>query len=588
MRKYTDYWTAPAPQPRSISVLESIAKKFRIRWRPTDASAYFIAHQAANDESRWYENQLAEYIPDVINKGIDEKALDAAHQNEIRHRIFKSIYWGNLYDDLMPIEARSFTTTGQRKAKLALMIITACALYSIIYLVPSIAYSVASKEDAIFQTSTQKLRQFSTPELGQTYYNALLGEGANFPEVEFDTSIAALDDAVILREKISSIVRSSTLNSKYLLESPIWKSANSADRELLLSDVLFFHILVSNEDDFSALNHQARLVTAPYSNLNELFSQLVLLASTMILISWFLSKKNHFFSVIIELNRNWWTAAILSLEETILGNFYFRKKFHYAVAMGLASIAILLHYYTIDAKFSSISAPSASVLDLKAFDYRIAATTVPVAIVNWALQIVLGYTLALVCWELKLLNECMKIWQVKIREIGMFPNDAYDKFFQRMNENQFAHRMSLMTLTVVPLAVFSFFKFWYHYPSIDWASTGLDQIGLSNLTDASEHVNLWALWALGYIWSPPILLIVLILMTGGACLPTIESTAKFKSRRPMDLDASIEYVLKRGEKILALRRMWKKLQDELGLQDPAVAETGSRAEPAKNAAEKDA
>ena len=578
INEYIKYWTSPAPTPRSIRWLEKLT--WGVSWRPVDQDAFLVSHQAMGDESKNYERLIPEYDPNKHITNLDEKELERATKNEIRNRVFKSIYLGNLYDDLMPIEARYYSTTAQRKAKLAVMVALLCAIYSACFFLPSMFYGTWSNDRSLYATSKADMASYVEGGLAAKFIEMVSEAHVQLPTLKIDKNLEVLPQILAYRAEVDQVVQSEISDISRLDEGGLWAAAPTDTRRHAVSDAVFLHGLATNKSAFKIFNDKYKLVVAPANNLLELSTQLVLLSWTVILLSWFLSKKSQFYEVFESLDSRWRIAAIISLEETLSSNFYYRKKFHYLLAGCAALVATLIHYVTIDRSFAATSAPAAAILNLEPIDYRISSVAGPIVVMNWALQFLVGYTLVLVCWELRLLHECMRIWQAKILRVGMLGQNEFDRLFSRMSKSQWADWAILGAVIILTLTVLSILKVFLQpvLPADQLAL--LTQGGLGE--NFASRASFWSIWSLIYTFMPVILALALMWLVGTTSAPSHSSVTLFQKKKLGDIDAAIDYLIERAKKIEALKTVWDQLASLYPSAEPDTIQTLADAPEAKD------
>lgn len=545
IQSYFSHWTAKPSPPPSIRLLEAAFTKIsRYAWRPNSEVTPYVDHRLITHSRATYEESIPDYQGE--EQPVPSDNLFKAQKTEIRHRIYRAIYWGNLFDHIFPIETRYYNLSTDRLLKLFFIIIVTSAIYLGATILPS---WLSNKLDSTTATEATTKSEIM---------NLLNGSG--WTEKYFSTSSrtapllpdGAISEVKLIQFKLSlqKEVEQGTLDISEWVDDIGWEYASDAARNSALVDKMFFEAISSGNALGQKILFDKRIVVTPVSNIQEILSQILILSFTLLMISWFLAKKKHFCDIIWALPQDRWIPATQLLEETLVSNFYLRKKFHYLVAATAALMAVCVHFYAMYTSSLNDAYSLSIALNLSIYDYRIAASSQWLMLVYWAAQFFLVYFFTLVAWELGALNACMKQWQGKLVKSKML-KDLEDLDFNTLFTNTKTIQTPVGLFIHVIFVIFmviSWGKLIDNDFTFDFSWSGLSLETLNSII-TWQNANIL------YIFSPAVLFILVALFATQPCFDDESDAEKYVERRLPDIDAMISS-LRQGWAQLEVAKKW--------------------------------
>lgn len=541
-KQYIDHWSSKPTSPASIGWVESLFNKVRKGiWRPIEDSDTCVDHRLISHDRATYEELIPDYSFESTGDGIEHEKIKNAQTIEIKHRIFKAIYWGNLFDDILPIETRYYTASTDRFIKLAFISICFCLFVLAITLSPSLFNNTFYEKSALQATSKSSLRFYiNEEEIGERFLQKI---GLELdPGYKSKEDISAFERIIEIRKASKDLVFSANEKSLDVVESIAWKNSENIEKRKVISDAVFFYWISLDPDKFQEFNRSARFLVTPENNSEEILSQLAVVVFIVVMISWFVARKKSFFSVVGAIPFSKRIPSVQALEETLMSFFILRKKYHYIVAFSVASFVVLCHYFTMSKMHVVASYDASIALDLKPFDYRLNSSTQPLLSTYWFAQFFIVYLFTLVAWELGALSHCFKQWQGKLIKLKIIEKNEFKKYFDVLLQGQKGVLAGAFLLIFVSLGALSYMKFLDIQPEYIWLST-------YDLSGAMSMLA-WGNWLIFYIFSPPILSFMLIVYSLSPCHANYDSALKYSDKKLPDLDQAL----------LQITASWKKIK----------------------------
>ncbi|CAM4395992.1 hypothetical protein [Pseudoalteromonas maricaloris] len=529
--QYIEHWKSKPNSPASIGWLESIFNRLKVGiWRPIDEKNSYVDHRLISHNRATYE----ELIPDLcINKLTDEqlKEVEDAQKIEIKHRIFKAIYWGNLFDDITPIETRHYTASTDRLTKIFFMATCLCAvIFFMTFITPSWIVGTFSTNEAIPLTSKSPLRKYIIEEnLAEKFFSA--ASSVKHFEIPHTNGQTELEFLIELRKVTDKTVKEANISTEEWVNSLAWKASTEHTRRNAISDAVFFDQINGHSSIFNRFNKNSKFVLMPSGNLHEVFSQLVVTLLIVVMISFFVAKKNHFFQVIQQIPFEKRIPSIHSLEETLMSFFFLRKKYHYIVAITVAFTTLFCHYYMVKKVNFQGTYEASTSLGLTPFDFRLESVDQPLWTIYWVVQFLIIYMFTLVTWELGALNSCFKQWQGRLLKSNIIAESDFNASFSDLFTMQKISLLSVLAMSAILLTILSVSKFFGLEPNFE--------LNLSSLDKLATWDNLLTL----YIFSPPILTFILIYYAINPCFREPQKAVAFSQKKLPDFDETLEYFM---------------------------------------------
>ena len=421
--------------------------------------------------------------------------------------------------------------------KLCFIVLVTSLIYLGVTILPSWLSDKLERTTAIEATSNSPLLEFLSDDgLKDKFFIS-----AGVPEPKLP-SVPDEEDIIQLKIKLQELVNKADINISNWSLDVGWLYADDIDRNNALVDKIFFEILSSNGGNNQQILFDKRIVVTPSSNVQEIMSQIFILFFTILMISWFLSKKRHFCDIIDKLHESKRIPATQLLEETLVSNFYLRKKFHYLVAATAAFIVIFLHFYFMQTLSHEDAYGLSLALGLSIHDYRIAASSQWIILVYWVAQFFLIYFFTLAAWELGALNSCMKQWQGKLAKTGVAGGHDFRDLFRDTKTNQVTTLMYIFIYSFI-ISISSWLKmenlgisFYYNWEEIVSGE-------LSSLLTSSNAYML-------YVYSPPILFLLVAWFATQRCFDNETDAVKYVEKHFVEIDKMIK----------AAQQDWKQLK----------------------------
>ena len=543
VEQYVEHWESVPSAPASIGWLEVIFNKWRRGiWRPLDEDGnHYVDHRMIAHSRSTFE----ELIPDYDTQSqfaVSSSRISAAQKTELRHRLFKSIYWGNLFDEITPIESRSYTYSGSRIVKLIFMTLAAWFFVALITLLPSYLNDSFFEESALTKTSNSRLSFYlEKDDLAERFLDST-GVSLN-PNMSF-TSGQTLDPLALLvaiRQDTQKVVAGEQFDATNWLQEMGWRASSDEERSLAIIDAVFFHRVLNDPATFKLFNSSTRFIVTPSNNWQEIFSQLAIVSFIVCMISWFLAKKGHFYEVVDRMELSKRIPSVMLLEGILISFFFLRKKYHYLVALFAASVTIFFHYYTMNKIGGIGNSDVAIALNLTPFDYRLKSSSQPLLATYWLVQFAIIYMFTLVAWELGALNACFRQWQGQLLKAGLITRELFNSEFKPLVKDQKQLLAACIILIMMALGGLSVLKLIQSYPD----NSGNAIVGSFN---ANRFLN-WEVLRNIYFFSPPFLSIIVVVYALNPCFKDPESAEKYCVKKLPDVERVLQSAWESWKKI---------------------------------------
>lgn len=532
IQRYFSHWTARPSPPPSIRLLEALfARISKHSWRPDGTTTHYVDHRLITHSRATYEELIPDYKGDdtpTSETPVSSDALFEAQETEIRHRVYRAIYWGNLFDHIFPIETRYYNLSTDRLLKLFFIVVVTSLVYLGATILPSWLSGKLDRTTALESTTNSVQMDF----LEGTGWKEKFFSATGSTEPTLSNNTLTEGDIIQLKFALQVEVEKADLDISGWVADIGWVHASEVARNSALVDKMFFETINSDSGIGQQVLFDKKIVVTPWSNIREVLSQILILSFTILMISWFLAKKKHFCDIIWQLHEDRRIPATQLLEETLVSNFYLRKKFHYLVAFSAAVIAISVHFYAMQTTSLNDAYSLSLALGLSIHDYRIAASSQWMMLVYWAAQFFLVYFFTLVAWELGALNSCMKQWQGKLVKAGVLEGTDFNNLFTNTKTIQTPVRLFILVVFVVMLFV-SWGKLIDSGVSFDYTWSGYT-------LDTVLSVATWSNANIAYMFSPAFLFVIVAFFATQPCFDNEDDAKGYVEKRLPDIELMVK------------------------------------------------
>ncbi len=409
--EYSDYWNSN--NKVTIEPFLSPLGKYFSDWNGKKKQ-YIKNIDDSKDQSYYLEN-FEENSKDKIKEAFKNEGenISSAFNEELKVRIYKKINRNNIFDDLLPIESKTYFDSDHLYKFLLIYGLLVVAIFSLFYFINSL-YNIDNDKYALLKS-----------------YNGHYSVYINKP-VYFDTMskniIKAINKDDTTKLRLKTILNA---NSNYKLKSLLkdtkdftsivikdkniieFKDKNKIfyDKHFIsfIEKAILFTLLSNNEHLLERYIYKDKIVLTTSHNLPEIFTQFCILTIGFLLLVVFFNKKNDFFETIKSLNDiEYKLIAIKKFEIEMDKHFTYRKKFHYFMASIVSLFFVLCHTIGIQEYTYFIGNLNASILDIVPYDYRTNTNTLVLSFLYWLIQASFIYFIALTGWEVRQLNLIQK------------------------------------------------------------------------------------------------------------------------------------------------------------------------------------
>lgn len=551
VQRYYSHWSSKPSLPPSIGGFEWLFSKISTSiWRPSLETTDCVDHRLIAHSRATYEELIPDYEGQEV--GVSPEYIEAAQTEEIRHRIYRAIYWGNLFDHIFPIETRYYSLSTDRILKLVIVILMTTSMYLISTVFPSFLAGNFTDQAAFRSTSQSKLYSY----VKNSDVAVKFIKQTNFKTPIITNSTTLAETVFNLRSAITEKVNSENINTSSWINKLGWQKAFESERRNAISDSIFFSTVINNSELFKKFNAAYKVAISPNGNRLEIVSQVVLLFFTMLMVSWFMAKKKHFFEVMKMLANERRIPAMQLLEETLTSFFSLRKKYHYFLAAVLASVAIFAHFYAMQRSSYTAAFDIMTALKLTTYDYRIHTSSQWLTMIYWTAQFVLIYFFTLVAWELGSLNSCMRQWQGKLVKAHILDKHEFSDKFSNIRTAQ----LTIILFAFIFACVLFLLSFLKYYANLSNISLAFFPMGWDQLKKFLIWDNLFVI----YIFSPPLLFLGVVSFAAKPCFNNSEEAVKYSEKKHPDIDKALESIME-GWRQIGQAKVW--IEEHIGLAD---------------------
>lgn len=428
---YQDFWNRKPPPPRVLALIRALSSRDwpllrsipRI-WTPQDPSVY-VRNAQINSDSYYFENAFKTQTAEQLSAILKNNALRESHENEIKTRLYRAIHQADILDHLMPVESRAYWFGRERWAKLIICIALSLITYLLILCAPAALYRSFFVEDAIYNTyQGPHSAVVSDPKFVSALKEQLPAE-TQARIRDASVSRLSLDGMVELLKSLTQIVnRIAPMALENLSDQRTWRLSNEEERKKASLYALFLETIGSNANSIDDHPLRYTIVTTPWTNWLELFTQLMVIIIIWGLLTAYFSRKYELFQIISSCSALKRPLAVMVAISFLEGIFRSRKRFHYLIAAFVATVATCVHFYYVGDFDYRVAHPIAEVAGLTSYDYRFSTEFRPIFIAHWLLQFLLVFTVVLLSWEVGILGDCSRKLQRHIVKKNLYSKKA--------------------------------------------------------------------------------------------------------------------------------------------------------------------